>query len=61
MSDKYIKKLKDLFLKNFIKSDKLKEMWEPSEQEIHDAIDKLVPNNASLNDLVKSVASREGK
>tara|TARA_R110000803_G_scaffold199422_1_gene263481 strand:- start:4664 stop:5044 length:381 start_codon:yes stop_codon:yes gene_type:complete len=34
---------------------------EPSEQEIHDAIDKLVPNNASLNDLVKSIASREGK
>jgi hypothetical protein len=34
---------------------------DPTEQEIHDAIDKLVPNNASLNDLVKSVASREGK
>jgi hypothetical protein len=34
---------------------------DPTEQEMHDAIDKLVPNNASLNDLVKSIASREGK
>jgi hypothetical protein len=34
-------------------------VFEPSEQEMHDVIDKLVPNNGSLNDLVKSIASRE--
>jgi hypothetical protein len=33
----------------------------PSTQEMRNAIDELVPNNASLNDLVKSIASREGK
>jgi hypothetical protein len=34
---------------------------EPTTQEMHDAIDKLVPNNGSLNDLVKTMASREGE
>ena len=34
---------------------------EPTNQEMHDAIDKLVPNNGSLNDLLKSMASRNGE